>query len=153
MDTNNPYCSSGSSPPDETLEQARKRKTRERMRDYMRDYRSGVRRNRPKTEEEKKLQIRNSHLHRTYGITPEQYDAILDSQHGHCAICGDIEPGGKGKHFHIDHDHVTGQVRGLLCSRCNHGLGMFRDSILSLESAIVYLRSFVPQAENENQEF
>lgn len=74
-----------------------------------------------------------------YGITPEQYDAMLAAQGGHCAICPATEPGGRGE-WHVDHDHETGEVRGLLCSRCNLGIGLFRDTPGLLESAATYLR-------------
>lgn len=80
---------------------------------------------------------------RRYGITPEQYDALLSTQGGLCAICGDApDANGKGAYarLHIDHDHATGLVRGLLCGRCNQGLGYFRDSPDSLASAIKYLK-------------
>lgn len=58
-----------------------------------------------------------------YKITPEEVAAIFERQHGKCAICGSENPGGRGNSFHIDHDHKTGKVRGLLCARCNHQLG------------------------------
>lgn len=66
-----------------------------------------------------------------YGLTPEDYDKMLLSQNGVCAICGS-EPGGRWKRLFVDHDHVTGAVRGLLCHLCNTALERvdnFRDSI------------------------
>ena len=70
-----------------------------------------------------------------YGITVEQYEAMLEQQGGVCAVCGrsDLE-------FHIDHDHSTGVVRGVLCGLCNKGLGQFKDSPDLLEAAAAYLR-------------
>jgi hypothetical protein len=66
----------------------------------------------------------NSHLKHTYGITLDDYEKMLAKQEGRCAICRTDRPGGSGK-FHVDHDHKTGTVRGLLCMRCNHTLGAF----------------------------
>jgi len=75
-----------------------------------------------------------------YGITPSDYAKILISQGGVCAICGIDTPGRCGR-FHIDHCHDTGVVRGLLCSRCNMGIGQLRDSVEIMLSAIRYLES------------
>lgn len=75
-----------------------------------------------------------------YGLTEEQYDAMVVAQEGRCAICRCAEPGGNGgKHWHIDHDHATGRVRGVLCSECNTGLGKFKDDPNLLEAAVRYL--------------
>ena len=60
-----------------------------------------------------------------YGITIEQYDAILASQGGLCAICGTDKAHGFNDTFHVDHDHLTGRIRGLLCFACNRRLGVF----------------------------
>lgn len=81
---------------------------------------------------------RNNHLKRKYGITLDQYDNILESQGGVCAICGTDTPGGKGR-FHVDHDHKTGKIRGLLCVKCNLTLGGVSDNINILVNAIKYL--------------
>jgi hypothetical protein len=87
---------------------------------------------------------RDAMLRKTYGITQEEYVKLLESQNKCCAICGATNNGlnrhGTPANFHVDHDHVTGRVRGLLCFPCNHGLGMFKDSIPRLESAAKYLR-------------
>lgn len=75
-----------------------------------------------------------------YGITEAQFNAMLKSQNGCCAICGSQSTNHKRhKNFSIDHDHKTGTVRGLLCHKCNQLLGHARDSISILSSAIVYL--------------
>lgn len=71
-----------------------------------------------------------------YGITLEQYNQMLESQDESCRLCGrrDI------KKLHVDHDHKTGRVRGLLCSSCNMGLGLFADDFELLQKAIEYLK-------------
>lgn len=71
-----------------------------------------------------------------YGITPAQYEELLAAQGGACAICRVVP----NKRLHVDHDHRTGAVRGLLCSECNLGLGKFRDSVEVLQSALSYLQ-------------
>lgn len=79
---------------------------------------------------------------RRYGLTPEMYDAMLAEQHGVCAICGNPpDPNGVGasSKLHVDHDHGTGLVRGLLCTLCNVGLGRFHDDAAQLRRAADYL--------------
>jgi len=79
-------------------------------------------------------------IRRRFGITDAEYRQMLDLQSGRCAICG--SPSAKyTTRFHIDHDHATGRVRGLLCSDCNTGIGLFRDSTALLSNAIAYLSS------------
>lgn len=77
-----------------------------------------------------------------YGITAQQYDAMLLSQSGRCAICAkEFHHVGRKTHKpQVDHDHATGKVRGLLCTECNHGLGRFMDSPERLLKAVEYLR-------------
>jgi len=77
---------------------------------------------------------RNYHLKRRYGIGVAEFDALLASQGGVCAICGTLKP------EHVDHDHAYGNVRGILCFNCNGGLGQFKDSPDLLQNAIGYLR-------------
>lgn len=69
----------------------------------------------------------------TYGITEAEWKALLDKQGGHCACCPETED------LVVDHCHTTGNVRGLLCSRCNHGLGHFRDDPTIMSNAIQYI--------------
>jgi hypothetical protein len=78
---------------------------------------------------------------RAYGILKLDYDNILANQNGVCAICGTDHPGGRGNTFHVDHDHDTGKVRALLCSKCNNGIGQFNDNPELLEAAAAYLRA------------
>ncbi len=74
-----------------------------------------------------------------YGLTTEQFEALKTAQHNVCAICGTNRELGRGKELHVDHNHETGEVRGLLCNFCNRGLGLFRDSVDLLKSAERYL--------------
>lgn len=74
---------------------------------------------------------------RLYGLTPEQWDGLMTTQGGVCAICK--KPNSDGRALHVDHDHGTGVVRGLLCGQCNAALGLFGDSPDLLHVAIDYL--------------
>jgi len=78
---------------------------------------------------------------KNFGITSEQYDKMLADQNFRCAICK--EPGAT-KTLAVDHDHNSEKmkIRGLLCSNCNPGLGMFKDDISRLEAAIEYLKRY-----------
>lgn len=72
------------------------------------------------------------------GISADEFDALLAAQGGGCAICGAVPERVAG--LHLDHCHETGAIRGICCSRCNHGLGLFRDDPELLEAAARYLR-------------
>lgn len=74
----------------------------------------------------RKARDREGHLRRKFGITQGDYEAMLEAQGAGCAICGDPPPDGVS--LHVDHDHDTGVVRGLLCIRCNNALGALRES-------------------------
>ena len=73
-----------------------------------------------------------------HGITAEQYDAMFLRQDGKCAICA-VEMWNAYNRLSIDHDHQTGRVRGLLCRKCNAGIGCLGDDIELLAAAIAYL--------------
>ncbi|MEV5763926.1 endonuclease VII domain-containing protein [Micromonospora sp. NPDC052213] len=77
---------------------------------------------------------REYHLRRRYGIGEKEFQELLAEHGGVCAICGTPDP------QHLDHDHRTGWVRGILCFNCNGGLGQFRDDQSRLAGAITYLR-------------
>jgi len=77
---------------------------------------------------------RHYHLKRRYGIGAAEADALVREQGGFCAICRERKPD------HVDHDHATGQVRGMLCLPCNTGLGHFNDDVAVLNKAIDYLK-------------
>ena len=81
--------------------------------------------------------FRNATLKYRLGITLVQYEMQFEIQGGVCAICKTHTT----KHrLHTDHDHLTGRFRGLLCGRCNQALGLFKDNLDSLKSAIEYLK-------------
>ncbi len=78
---------------------------------------------------------RHYHLKRRYGIGADELDRLVEQQGGRCLICGRDGP------EHVDHDHETGEVRGILCFNCNGGLGQFRDDPEALRRAADYLES------------
>ena len=79
---------------------------------------------------------KDRHIQTKFGLSPEQYDELWEHQGGRCAICAK-----ELKDPVIDHNHETGQVRGLLCRTCNTGIGMLQDSVRLLTDAISYLES------------
>lgn len=82
---------------------------------------------------------RSAHLLETYGLTEDEYQAILDAQRGCCAICG----GARKYNLQVDHCHRTEAVRGLLCKACNKGiLRSARDNPETLRSAANYLENY-----------
>lgn len=96
-------------------------------------------------------QKRRSYLMKKYGITLDEYEAILASQGGVCAICHNPPSDPRGFKMHVDHDHGTGRVRGILCGSCNSGLGQFKDNVRRLASAIVYLQRRSPLNEPQRE--
>lgn len=78
---------------------------------------------------------RRGRVKHLYGLTPDAYEALKRNAGGHCQICK------RRAKLHVDHDHKTKKVRGMLCMHCNHALGKFKDSTKLLQAAIAYLLS------------
>lgn len=83
-------------------------------------------------------QRRERGLRLNYNITIDDYNMMFESQKGCCAICGRHQSEEK-KALHVDHDHETGKIRGLLCQKCNHGIGLFNDNPELLRKAAQFL--------------
>lgn len=79
-------------------------------------------------------------IRRQYGISMQEFDALLEFQNGGCAICNKPITELR-RRMNIDHDHDTNQVRGILCSGCNTGLGQLGDSVEGLKKALSYLEN------------
>ena len=84
----------------------------------------------------KKKERRRRDLY-VYGLTYEEYEKLLEEQNNTCKICKGVSHNGKS--LCVDHDHISGKVRGLLCDKCNRGLGCYNDDISLLLEAINYL--------------
>lgn len=73
--------------------------------------------------ERQRYLARRSHLRRKYGLTPEEFEALLNEQDNRCALCQGEDPRSQTG-WHLDHDHETGRIRGILCQPCNHLIGL-----------------------------
>jgi Recombination endonuclease VII len=93
--------------------------------------------NTPKTLAYRKRRRRRAAL-RARGITETIYQTMLSEQNGVCALCFNSEK--EERAFSVDHDHETGLVRGLLCSQCNRGIGLLKDSPAILIRAAEYIQ-------------
>jgi hypothetical protein len=97
---------------------------------------ASTQRRRRERGEELRLKEREGHLRRKYGLRLSHFEMLLIAQLGMCAICR--KPAGRD--LHVDHDHSTNQVRGLLCGKCNKGIGLFDDQPELLRAAQSYLQ-------------
>lgn len=94
--------------------------------------------NRERRKPYQRIHSRKWVLRTKYNLSLDAYFALFERQNGKCAIClSDIER--MSHHTHVDHCHITGKVRGILCRHCNRGLGAFQDNEASLRNAINYL--------------
>jgi len=85
-----------------------------------------------------------------YGITPEDYQKLLEQQNYKCAICQCefvMEPRNNAQYPHLDHEHDSGWVRGILCQRCNHGIGLLCEDVEIMSKAIEYVIANSPPTE------
>lgn len=85
----------------------------------------------------RKYQTSHPPRNKNHGLPRDDIQAILEAQGNVCAICKSPDPGHK---WHGDHDHTTGQFRGVLCQRCNMGLGLFGDDVDRIAAAVAYLQ-------------
>ncbi len=117
---------------EETRSQKWNKANKERRNEITREYRK-------RHLEKLRAKDRERDRTRMYGITSVEYLKMAESQSGQCKICGTTELYGRTR-LAIDHCHSTGRIRGLLCTKCNAGLGMFSDNIEKLTNAISYLK-------------
>lgn len=88
-----------------------------------------------------KSRVNAAYRLKTYGITVEQYTALMEAQAGLCAICEAPEHLEHFESLCVDHDHETGEVRGLLCNRCNRAIGLLQDRYDLVQTAADYLKN------------
>lgn len=119
---------------------------------YLREYRANPERKVIDREKDKKRKANMSPADRArknvrmrvgrYGLTVDQFNILLEVQKGRCAICRvELQSTGrsKGTAAHVDHDHGSGRVRGILCHRCNAGIGLLGDDPDRVRAACEYL--------------
>jgi hypothetical protein len=121
-----------------------KRKTQEwrenNQEKYQKQYKNEIHRSKCREYyKNNKETLKNKYLERVYDISIEDYNLLLESQNNKCKICK--RKCSSGKSLAVDHNHDSGEVRGLLCKNCNIGLGMFFDNLDFLENAVLYLKS------------
>jgi hypothetical protein len=95
---------------------------------------------REENDEYNKKKKRIYHLETTYGITIDEYNKFFEQQKGRCKICGKHQKNFKNA-LHVDHDHKTGKIRGLLCGNCNRTLGYFNENPLIFIKMAKYVRN------------
>lgn len=95
-----------------------------------------------KYRKQNKRKIQDHRLRKRYGISIDDYDRMATTQGHKCAICGGQNFGKNRSRFCVDHDHETGQIRALLCNKCNRGIGYLNDDPDLLERAADYIRTF-----------
>lgn len=115
---------------------------RERARAIQREYRQSRDRSAEIARQEERRKERRKadpllYRARQYGLTREHLENLLIEQDHRCAICGELEP---WERLFVDHDHATGQIRGLLCPECNMAIGLLRDDLDVIASAALYVR-------------
>jgi len=87
-----------------------------------------------------KRSVRSATLKKKYGISIDDFEKLLEAQGRICAICGSDHPGTTwGLNLHVDHEHTTGRIRGLLCQACNTSLGKMQESPELLRKAALYI--------------
>jgi len=91
------------------------------------------------TIEERRTQAYYAHIKHKYGLTKEAYHQMLEVQKNRCPICSDHFD---EKRSHVDHNHETGEVRGILCNNCNSLLGLAKDTTEKLKQALGYLETY-----------
>ena len=106
--------------------------------------RERLNRNQKKWVDKNRDKQRAAHIKRTYGISWEEYLGLFSKQRGQCGICKitlstHLEEDNQHEVAHIDHCHTTGKIRGLLCNKCNTGIGWLNDSALTCKLAALYL--------------
>ena len=129
---------------------AYRQKNKDKLRTYQREYNNTHKEERKARDSKRKqdnpeewqLRERTTQIKKRYGITIDTYDEMLEEQQGCCKICG-IHERELNKRLHVDHSHITGEVRGLLCTQCNTGIGMLQDSPEIIDAAAAYLRSYI----------
>jgi hypothetical protein len=124
----------------EQLEREKKRRREAYAARILKNGRDRINEQARKNYHAKKSEYRNRQLRTCYGIELADYEEMFSSQNGMCAICHSPPGELPWERLHVDHCHTTGKVRGLLCRKCNTGVGNFADSENLLQQAVEYLK-------------
>ena len=116
--------------------QYQKKKDKKEYKTYQKVYRSTEKFKKYMSDYRKSTKQQNSRLKFRYGIIVDDYNKLLKKQSGVCAICGKTN---RDRKLFVDHNHNTGEIRGLLCHNCNCGLGLLGENIDFLKKAFEYL--------------
>lgn len=111
---------------------------KEQVKKWYQDNKERLREYNNKYDQEHKEQKKEYRYKKKYNLTLEEIDQLLITQNYKCLICGESLLVNKR---HIDHNYKTGKVRGILCAKCNTGLGQFRDNSELLRKAVVYMET------------
>ncbi len=123
---------------------ARYMKNREKSRAYLRNYYALNKERIVAQTREYRKRVDPAHKRavarkRVYGLSRDDFREMWNLQAGRCAICLERLIDDGSRQAHVDHDHKTGRVRGILCVDCNVGLGRFKDDVSALRRAVEYL--------------
>lgn len=103
-----------------------------------------------KHRDKRRAGARAYHLRKNYNLSLDQFSDLVKEQDGLCACCGEKQDyktvDGKGQELFVDHCHETGRIRGLLCGRCNTGIGILGDTLDHLKKAVAYLEKRIKDA-------
>jgi len=112
------------------VRQKYEKENKNKIKDYWKEYNSNT---------DLKEKLKEKHLKKTYNLSLNELELLKQKQNYCCAICGTHENNCSRKTLFVDHNHTTGEIRGLLCSQCNSALGLMYDDISLLKNAINYL--------------
>lgn len=120
------------------------KRNRHKLRQYSKDfYERNPDKPYHKYDSSQRDKSRISHHKYKFGVTAEMFNEMYEAQAGQCCLCKvHFDSSSKSTKPHLDHDHMTNKVRGLLCHRCNVGLGQFKDNIDTLKAAVQYLDQY-----------
>ena len=112
-----------------------------------------------KNRKKRTIQARNSYLKKKYNISNEEYYSLYNKQNGKCAICFQCieiilnKRGNNSNSCHLDHDHKTGKIRGMLCHSCNNALGHFKDNTKIMLQAVKYITNYIDDKGLSDKDF
>ena len=121
------------------MDKVKTKRWREANAEYQTQYMRTYHQIRKATDPNYRVYNNEREMVRKYGLTMAEFEAMLASQGGVCAICGG-PPNGPGKRYHVDHCHDTKKVRGLLCGKCNTAIGLLNHDPARLRAAAKYLK-------------